>query len=59
MVSGCPKRCLDWVLGNEFFTEGVVRIWNSSGITIPENIQNTCGCGTCGWGLVVNTEVLG
>lgn len=31
----------------------------SGGITICGSIQKVCGCGTCAYGLMMNTAVLG
>jgi len=48
---------LDWILGKIFFTERVVRRWNSW-VTIPGDVQKTCRCGTSGHGLA-GTVVFG
>lgn len=40
---------LDWVLGENFFTESVFRHWNrlpgEGGVPILRGIQEMCGCG--------------
>lgn len=43
--------------------EGAVKHWNhvqgSGGVTTPGKVQEICGCGTWGCGLVLNVVVLG
>lgn len=44
-------------VGCKFLPKGGVQAL-SSGITIPRRVHKTRGCGSWGWGLVVNVELM-
>lgn len=62
MASDCALGGLDWILGKasslkEWSLEQAAQ--GNGRVTIPENVQKTCGCHSWGHGFMVGFAVLG